>query len=445
MAEEDKPEVKPEELLVSPLTEDYAPQAQPGMYLYQRQRPLFTNQVINLMLSDPRIQFGLSLLMGPIISMTSIKVTCENDEATKFITRQFKRFWYTSVARVLKSIPWGYSGSEVMYVEEDGLIHFDTIRDIQSPDARAVAYKGELVGMTVKGLNSHILNDNKYPDRKLFIGGPKCLWNVQRRDYNLFYGQSYLYGAFVPWWETWSEGGYRDMRRLWFYKNCFRSPTIRHPGGSSRILDGTPTGRLVPNKQLAREIVDKMRSGATLALSSMRDQHAEYLWDVEPAETYQSPGGLMEYGELLRLEEFEGMGIPAEVAESAGYGLGTGEGRSIPLIAFLSWLQLIANWLVFDFDNQCVKPLVRLGFADGVRYGIEVNKLIDVVMNDQTEPLAEDGEEGAEVDEEGNPLPGNENGGKPGKPKSGDKKPPEANGKKVPGIKPKPTPTTPRF
>lgn len=422
MADE-TPNVRPEELLGTPLTEDYAPHAIPGMYLFHRQRPLFTPTSIAAMLTDPRIQFGLSLMIGPIMTMTSVVIECEDAEFVKFANQQYRRFWNTSVARVLSSIPWGYSGSEVMYKEEDGQLSFDVVRDLKAWDVRAVSFKGELVGMTVKGM----VNAKLSPDRKLFIGGPKCLWNVHSRGHHLFYGQSHMYGCYVPWWETWSEGGYRDMRRLWFYKNCFRSPIIRHPPGSSVLTNGVK----ISNKDLAREIVEKIRSGAVLAMSSLKDSSNNYLWEYEEAQSFAAPEGLMDYGDMLRLEVFEGMGIPSEVVEQEGNGLGTGEGRSIPLLSFLASLQTIAQWVVFDFDNQILRNLARMNFSDGLRYQVYVKPLIDTIINDENEPLTQEGEPGEEVDEEGNPLeeeipddnepaptnkpPTKQNGKKPGK------------------------------
>ena len=78
----------------------------------------------------------------------------------------------------------------------------------------------------------------------------------------------------------------------------------------------------------------------------------------------QIPAGLMEYGQSLKEELFEGMGIPPEVFQNATSGFGAASGRQIPEEAFFSILQEMTQWLIADADNQIFRHLVRINFGD---------------------------------------------------------------------------------
>ena len=59
---------KPEQLLGKPITADYMPSGYSGLFLFARNRPPFSMTVIQEMLGDPRVIFGLWLIKGPILA-----------------------------------------------------------------------------------------------------------------------------------------------------------------------------------------------------------------------------------------------------------------------------------------------------------------------------------------------------------------------------------------
>lgn len=412
-----KSEVDEKQLTGTPLTAAYEPAGYTIGFYHQRQRPIFMPLIhVPMMLPDARIQFGLGLIRGAIKTLAKPTVECNESSVGEFLQKQVDRFWCAGLTRALRCLEWGWSANEILYQRnEEGLVEFKGLKDIQSPDAKAVAYQGKLVGCTISGL--HANSDSSGLGHKFFMGGPKLLWSVYRRDLNQYYGQSRLYGAFNPWWEKWSEGGFRDMRRLWYYKNAFRSPIIRHPDGSVTLPDGSIT----THKEIARSIGEWLRSGFQLTLPSTKDAGGNFLWEIEDAKGNDTPGGLLDYGGDINAELFEGLGIPEEVVASEAYGFGSSSGRSVPMIGFLSSLHEIAEWTVADLKEQCLETLVYVNFKKQVPFEIKIPSLVENFMPfepvDQNQDTGES-EPGSEEDQSsannGNGFPGG-GGKKPGK------------------------------
>ena len=350
-------EIDPNELLGPPLTSDYMPSGYAGIFLFARNRPPFSLTVIQEMLADPRVIFGLWLLKGPILANARFKVECEDDDVRKFLIRNVTRFWRNSAARSLKAVEWGYSASEVMYRVVEGKMSFDILKDLHSQDCKAVTKEGQLVGFTVRNVPDPTTKQGR---QKIFLGMPKGFWHVHWRTHHPWYGLSRLYGAHIPWWEMWSDGGYRDIRRLWFHKNAFEGGTMYHPPGITRTTDNT----VVSNKDLAREMIEKKRTGGTLTLPNTMGADNLKTWEYVPPASNEIPTGLLEYGSSLKEELFEGMGIPPEIFESSGSGFGAASGRQVPEEAFFSVLQEMVQWLISDADQQIFRYLVKLNFGE---------------------------------------------------------------------------------
>ncbi len=360
-------DIKPE-LLLESFTKDYLPSAGSIQFYSIRNRPLFTRQMVREMLTDPRISYGLYLIKGPICSNAKFEVECTSAEVKNYLTTAIERFWRNSASRALKAIEWGFSGSEVMYRMKEGRIHFDVLKDLDPTDCSPVRHCGKLVGI-------HVLN-NRY-DRnasyvrgtnRIYLGGPKALWHVHWRERSPWWGVSRLFGVHIPYWEKWSEGGYRDIRRLWFHKNAFEGGTMYYPPGSTYDDQGVPRS----NKDLAREMLEKKRSGGTLTLpNTPGGDGGQRAWEHIPAIANATPEGLLEYGAALDTEILEAMGIPPEVIESGGdQGFGSSTGRQVPQEAFYAILNELVQWLVADFDNQVLRALVEINFGEGIDYEI---------------------------------------------------------------------------
>jgi len=352
--------VDPNELLRTHVTE-YIPNAYSGYWLFNRNRPLFTQFTIREMLIDPRVTFGLWLIKGPMLSKAKFMVDSENSEVKEHVVDLINEFWLNGAVQALKAVEWGYSGNEVLYKrdEKTGRITYSGLKDFESPSVKIVTKHGKRSGILVDNFQTVQME----PGKAVYLGGPKAFHHVHWRHLHPHYGRSRLVGAHIPWNEMWSEGGYRDIRRMWFYKNCFAGGTIYHPQGHAK----TPEGRIIAYQDIAQEIVEKMRTGAVMALPGDMDNRGNRKWEYIDPKGNTIPAGLFDYGDSLRIEILEAMGIPYEVIESSGNeGFGSSTGRAIPETAFYSILQEELNWLIYDFVEQIARPSVQINAALGL-------------------------------------------------------------------------------
>lgn len=343
-------------------------------------RPIFSRFAIKQMLEDPRICFGLGLIKGPIHAFTKFfteeeaknpaihrwivasetsfpyVVKCEDKEVAEYITKNLKRFWQVGAIKALKALEWGYSAGEVIYKEStstDGrkkrMLHFDNLLDFNPPDCLAVTQNGGLIGTEINSGNL----------KQFYIGIPKVFWHTHERDKQKYYGLSRLFGAYAAWWEIWTEGGVRDIRRLWFHRNAYDGGIMRYPLGYTSLENG---GR-ISNRDLAIEMLAKKRSGGYLIFPNQVGPDNRQVWDYEAPSSSVAPPGMAEYMLFLTNEELEGLGIPPEVIQGGGGGLGAATGRKIPMVAFYSTLQQIVDFLISDFINQILNFLIPLSFG----------------------------------------------------------------------------------
>ena len=340
---------------------DYVPGTYWAQWGYTRNRPLFNTYTIREMLIDPRVRFGLWIIKGHLMAKARFKVESDTPEVQEFVQDQIKRFWRQGVTQALKAIEWGYSGCEVEYEQDEktGRVVYCKLNDFEPPSVKVVTNKGQRVGILV----SNYQTINMAPGKAVYLGGPKAFHHVHWKEYNKHYGLSRLYAAHVPWNEIWSEGGYRDVRRLWFYKNAFEGGIMRHPQGTVQL----PDGRIRSYQDIAQEMIEKKRAGAVMTLPSDTDQRGNKRWDYEAARGNTIPSGLFEYGQSLRVEILEALGIPPEVIESSGsQGFGSSSGRSIPEDAFYSVLYELLLNLLNDVVDQIIKPLVQINARLGL-------------------------------------------------------------------------------
>ena len=346
--------------LLETQVKEYVPNTY-STYLFQgRHRPLFTQATIRDMVIDPRVMFGLWLIKGPMLSKAKFNVDCENEDVKQFIADQIHSFWLNGAVQALKAIEWGFSAGEVLYRMEDGTerIVYRGLKDFEPPSCRVVTCNGEHVGIVVQNYET----TNMRPGRRVYLGGPKVLHHIHWRHYNPHYGRSRLVGAHIPWNEIWSEGGYRDIRRMWFYRNAFEGGTLYHPHGTVK----TPDGRIMEYQNIAQEILEKKRTGAVMSLPNDLDNKGNRQWEYIEPRGNTIPPGLFDYGDSLRIEILEAMGIPYEVIEASGNeGFGSSTGRQIPETAFYAILQEHLNWLIYDFCEQIARPLVQINAALG--------------------------------------------------------------------------------
>lgn len=384
-------------------------------------RPIFQRHWAPVMMRDPHVWYGMELIKGPIISKAKFTVESDTPEVQEFVQRQIDNFWNKSISKALDCLIWGYAASEVIYEfnKEQNCIDFKDLRYLRPRDVKAVTKNGQFIGCEV----SNIQNNTGGPK---YLAQKKVFWTVHDKKFHRWYGRSRLEGAFDSWWEIWQPKGYRAIRHLWFYKNAFSGGVLYYPDGTT---EDPETNEQIPNVIIAQEMMDRKETGSSIALPNKTGDNRD--WEWEDAKSNAIPEGLLDYGDILRDEIWEGIGVPPEVAkteDSGGFA-----GRRVPQQAFYSYLQEIANDIVNDFDEQILKyNLVPLAYGE-VSYKIVPISILQTLQEEEMglvtgklpgqagdpnmdeEPIP--GEEEQELDENGDPVDPEDTpfGGKDGK------------------------------
>lgn len=320
--------------------------------------PAFNLAVVREMLVDPRIRFGFELLWGPILTKGRYSVTADNPAISEFVTQMMDRYLNVGIKLALKSLYYGYSVNEVKYELRNGLVQLKEFKYLRPADCRPLCYlsNGEFAAAAVR---------MERGNNRIILGGPKVLWTTHEPNEHPWYGISRLYHAYLPWIEKWHDGGFRDCRRLYFYKYAYDGGIMRHPAGSTNVYEDPTTGQAYskPNHELARNMVDNLRTGGTVFMPNAQDAKGNYLWQWERGQIGQVPSGLLDYGKDLDNEIWQGMGIPTEVAEAPGGSSGAYGGRSVPMDAFACIVHSVFVDMSLAFIKQIVHPLVILNFG----------------------------------------------------------------------------------
>jgi hypothetical protein len=340
-------------------------------------QPVFHRYWIRAMERDPHLWYGFQMLRGPIISKAKYEVECEEEDIAWFVQKQIDKFWANGVSQTLASIEYGYCGVEVFYKynPDKRYMEYDHVRYFKHHDVRPVLHKSRLVGMRL----GNVKNKKGEEKKARYIPLPKCLWTVHDRRRDRWFGRSRYEGAFIPWYETWQPKGYRNIRHLAMYKYSFDGGVIKYPEGS---VQDPETGEELPNAVIAQRMLDMRESGAGLAMPAQNFEFGG--WDYIPPTSPGIPETLFIYGDSLRDEKWEGIGVPPEVAKNEG--TGSFAGRRVPQQAFYSFLQDIANEQVFDFDEQVLRFLVQLNFGAKASRSYEI-KPISILKTLQEEEM----------------------------------------------------------
>lgn len=333
------------------LADMYASGGMYSIYLNPH-KPVFARFWVPIMLQDPHIWYGMELLKGPIISKAKFLVESEYPEVQEYVDRQLRLFWSRGVNKALDCLSWGYSGSEVIYEYNKfkQQIDFKELKFLHPKDVRAVTLDGEFMGIEISNIKEC------YNPR--FLSRKKVFWAVHEKKAHRWYGRSRLQGAFEPWWELAQPKGYKSIRHLWFYKHAFSGGVLYYPDGTTQDPE---SGEEIDNALIAQQMLDMKETGSSIALPNKTGDTRD--WEWEDSKAVAIPEGLMDYGDILRDEMWEGIGVPPEVAKSEG--TGSFAGRRVPQQAFYSYLQEIANELATDFEEQILRPiLVPLTFGE---------------------------------------------------------------------------------
>lgn len=355
-------------------------------------RPQFSLMIISLMRFDPIVSFGLRVRKSPVLSAlstvedleedimgesspgkverTGFMVESDNPEVANFIADQIHHIGLIAGAKLMQFMDWGFCGYEVTYKEVDGKIQVDDILDFAPWDIRPLVSNREVVGVSV-------------PGDELRLFGMKSLWLIHDRQYTNWFGTSQLRYAYDPWHDKWTEGGAVDVRRLWAHKDVYGGDIIWYPDKIYNYADGDKHAR-----DIAREQVERRRTGGVMGFPSTRDQTGNKEWEYDRPQHFINGSDILQYPKELDTEILRGLFIPDDLIQSTVDGsTGTYGGRKVTVEAFHNVCQQEWNDLLFALNDQIIKSLVQINFGSEASYQLRPRPIVSLEEEEQQQGM----------------------------------------------------------
>lgn len=324
----------------------------------------------------------------------------DNPEVSRFVMSQVNRFWDRGVPKLQKAYPYGWIGCEAMYaLDQQNQPEWDDLIDFSPWDTFMLLIGEKPVGVRVKQVQSP--GDKKdHGEVNLWLATKdvpaKGIWYAHNPRYNQFYGQSQLIGAWRDWRRLATKGAAETVLDGGFFRLGYCAPLIRYPNEDLQVAQAVPgtapdsQGRpRRPARDMARMISEQMQAGAGMGMPS--DCYApgtggegKYKWDAQEWRGEFDGSHIIAYCEHLHKQIAKGIGTPYELIEetqSGGSGGGF-SGKIVPVEAFLTKQQRIADAMLMLFIKQILGPLVQWRWP-GSTFKVEVKSLLQTKRKQQ--------------------------------------------------------------
>lgn len=352
-----------------------------------RDLPLFTFGTIRTMLLDGGVRLALGARAAPISSVEWAHkegqqwvpgIQSRKPEVAAFIERQLNRVWLNHLPSILSAQVWGWSAGEItLRLTEHDLVEIDRLEPRQATDCRMLVSDGQPWGIRV---------DRVEGAGQVDLAFPRAWFHAHEPEAGEVYGRSALLGAYSPWADKWLNGGALDVRRLFMHKDAYGGQDLGYPEGFSY----DENGQEIPNRDIARQIVEQMISGGVITRPSTRDDKGNELWPLNRAVVPSNPQHILQYPKDLDAEIRRGIGVPDDVIDSDG--TGAWAGKRVPLSAFYTSLDGWVRSIVSDLSEQVFDRLVMLNFGKAEDYEICHKPLAEQAMEQQSNAGGEQGD-----------------------------------------------------
>ncbi len=346
-----------------------------------RDLPPFDFWAIHAMLRDSQVRLCLAIRSAPLFGVEwgwkergqwQPGIKADRPEVAAFVERQMNKIWHNHLQEILKAQIWGWSAAEVcLRLGPTNLIEVNRLEFRRAEDTRLITRRGEPAGVEFR----RVQGDDS--GSVVNISFPEAFFHAYDKEPGQDYGNSALFGAFSPWCDKWLNGGALDVRRLFMHRDAYGSGDLGYPDGSTFI-----EGKEIPNRDIARKIMDDIRSGHSICRPSERDEKGNEKWPYQRAQVTANPQHILQYPKDLDDEIRQGMGIPDGVIDDAG--TGAWGGKRIPMAAFYasldSWVVTICN----ELTEQVLEPLVMWNFGQAHDFEIDHKPLAEQAMEQQS-------------------------------------------------------------
>lgn len=343
---------------------------------------LWFRRDIELMLTHPIVRNAMDNFRAGIAG-AEFDCKSENVLVQKFILNQCQRYWDIGVPQLQGGYEYGWIGGENLYEEVDGMMEWNGLNHFSPADTFLLTQGSVPVGVRVKSIKDK-------PPVDLWMASSqvpaKGMWYVHNPRYNLFYGQSQLFGAWRPWRRLAWKDGAETVIDTGVYRFAFCGPVIgfpdedlqsQSPGPPNTTLDSNGNPRRYA-RDIARQAAEQMKAGAGYGFPTgnyPQEMGGGPKWTFEWPDHSMDVEPLIGYARYLHDQIYNGIGVPAEMIQAAETGSGY-SGRRIPLEAFLDRQQCIGDAFLRLFVEQVLKPLVLWNFGP-VRFDVKLKRLLE--------------------------------------------------------------------
>lgn len=350
---------------------------------------LYLLRDIEIMLLHPVVHSALSFYKGGI-STVDFEIKCDQPEAAEFVYEQCQRFWDRGVPLLQGGYEYGWIGLENNYDDDAGKLCWDSLMQFSPRDTFLLTQDYKPIGVRVK-------NVRKKGSVDLWLASQdvpaKALWYVHCPRFNAFYGRSQLQGAWRAWRRLAWKDGLETVIDHGLYRYAFTGPVIKYPDEAIQAsAQGIPATTLDAQgrpmrycRDVARQIAEWAKTGAGIGIpSTMYDQTAGGgpKWDVQFPKHVLDVAPLIGAAKYLHDQIYYGVGVPPELLSASESGSGY-SGRAIPMEAFITQQQRLADAILHLFVEQVLRPLVRWNWGGQVRFDVKVKPLLETKREQQ--------------------------------------------------------------
>jgi hypothetical protein len=382
-----RPALRKEEIVDPvPKTAGYAP-VDTRWFRRPDDLPPMTWLTIEQMLVDPTIRLGLAMRAAPLRNAEFAYKEKGSEEWTPgirastpqvgaFVHRQFKKIWRELDALLIGQL-YGWSACEVVHhLSSAGgtrIVEISRLVARHPRDCRALVKDGDICGVRFLRI---IGEEQGHVD----LTFPKAIFHRHAPQPGRHYGNTILEGAYSPFADKWGHGGALKLRRLVMQQSAISGRKLYYPDGVTDLPVGANGATVeVPNRDVARMIVEQMLAGGVSSFPSNRDADGNRLWEMEEAKALEGLQHILQYPKDLDVEELRGMEIPDDIltAEASG----AWEGKKVPMMAFYGGLDSWLGTLVREICVQQMDYLVTLNFGSGHWYEAVTKPLAEQAMD----------------------------------------------------------------
>jgi hypothetical protein len=332
--------------------------------LFVQNLPMWRIWTARMMLtSDPIVNFSMNIRNAALMAAEVI-VECNKPDIKKWVEEQWQYIWNYQRAKVVSAKKWGYAGLQPMYKEDDkGLLKIVGMKDFAPEDVRALEQSHRICGARVKG-------------KEIFF--PQSLWLSFGSEFGSAYGVAITRRQYPAWYEKWMERGAKRLQQLRMIKDAYIGDIFWYP---PNIKLEMPDGKMVPWKDVMRELGENRYSGGALTLPRFFDNGGKELTGYTPPQNVPGATEIFQWVDLCDQNILRGADVPFEVIEAADTGSGF-SGRSIPFLVLLSVCNQELVEIVQQIDERILRPLAWLNWGGDPDYKIIPKNLVKSFSSD---------------------------------------------------------------